>query len=348
MADTQTHTSTQTSTEGSPSTALEPGTAPAALESGTSQAISGAAALAHQVSRVVLGNPEPIRLSVSAFLAGGHLLVEDMPGVGKTLLAKALARSIGACFGRLQGTADLLPSDVTGVNMFEPTSQTWNFRPGPIFNSVVLFDELNRATPRTQSALLEAMAEGQVTVDGTTRELPHPFFVIATQNPHGDLGTFPLVQGQRDRFAMVLSLGLVDREVERNLLRGEGGMSALDHTQPVIDTRHWEEITAGVEAVFANDAIYEYILEIATALRSHPEGRNGISPRATLTLLRSAKAYAITGARDFVEPDDVKSVAVAVLAHRIGDMTTVDLQRATDVLHEILATVAVPPPTGAA
>jgi len=337
MADLQTQTTSSGVPQTPPSASVDP-----LIDA----ASNDAAALVEQVSKVVLGNPEPIRLAVASFLAGGHVLVEDMPGVGKTLLAKALARSIGGSFGRVQGTADLLPSDVTGVNVFEPTAGAWTFRPGPIINNVVLFDELNRATPRTQSALLEAMAEGQVTVDGATRELAAPFFVIATQNPHGDLGTFPLVQGQRDRFAMALSLGLVDRDVERQLLNGRGGTPALEHLQPVIDVDNWPQITAGIDAVYVNDAITEYILEIATMLRSHPEGRNGISPRATLTLLHTAKAYAVTLGRDFVEPDDVKAVAGPVLAHRIGDATTVDIARATGVMHDVLAMVPVPPPPG--
>lgn len=341
MADIQTETP-------EPLPAEHAGTEPArpALDPRIASANRQAAALVEQVSKVVLGNPEPIRLAVSCFLAGGHVLVEDMPGVGKTLLAKALARSIGGTFGRVQGTADLLPSDVTGVSVFEPTAGAWSFRPGPIFTNVLLFDELNRATPRTQSALLEAMAEGQVTVDGTTRELPRPFFVIATQNPHGDLGTFPLVQGQRDRFAMALSLGLVAREVERHLLHGEGGTHALEHVRPVIDTDRWDDISGGIDAVYVNEAICDYILEIATALRSHPEGRNGISPRATLTLLHTARAYAVASGRDYVEPDDVKAVATAVLGHRIGDATTLDLPRSAGVLGDVLTMVPVPPPPG--
>jgi MoxR-like ATPase len=338
MADLQTDDSTDL---------LAPAAGPDAFEAGLADAARrSAAALVHQVSQVVLGNPEPIRLAVTAFLAGGHVLVEDIPGVGKTLLAKALARSIGGDFGRVQGTADLLPSDVSGVSVYEPNAGTWSFRAGPVFNNVVLFDELNRATPRTQSALLEAMAEGQVTVDGLTRELPVPFFVIATQNPHGDLGTFPLVQGQRDRFAMVLSLGVIAPDVERQLLRGQGGTPALEHLEPVIDLDRWSDLVTGIDSVYVNDAIVDYILSVAAAVRHHPEGQGSVSPRASLVLLRTARAYAITHDRDYVEPDDVKAVVIPVLAHRIGDSAAVDLARSTAILHEIIANVPVPPPPG--
>ncbi len=184
-------------------------------------------ALQDQLARVVYGSPQPLQLTIAAFLASGHVLLEDQPGVGKTLLAKALARSLGGSFGRVQGTPDLLPSDVTGVSIYEEDTHDWRFQPGPLFNQVVLVDELNRATPRTQSALLEGMAERQVSIDGTTHALPSPFFVIATQNPQDDVGTFPLVAGQRDRFTVSVSMGLPGREAERLLVRGYGGEAAL-------------------------------------------------------------------------------------------------------------------------
>src|SRR3954447_24413875 len=211
--------------------------------------VSPATALIQQVTGVVLGDPGPMHLAVAAFLAGGHVLLEDIPGVGKTLLAKALARSVGGSFGRIQGTPDVLPSDLTGVSVYDDSTRSWVFHPGPLFHHVVLVDELNRATPRTQSALLEAMAEGQVTVDGTARPLPQPFLVVATQNPVGDLGTFPMVAGQRDRFSVSLSLGLPGRAAELQLIGGSGGEPALDRLAPIADARQWLALRAAVDNV---------------------------------------------------------------------------------------------------
>ena len=301
-------------------------------------------ALVDQVSGVVLGDSTPIRMATAAFVAGGHVLFEDIPGVGKTLLAKALARSIGGTFGRIQGTPDLLPSDLTGTTVYDDTTRTWEFRPGPLFNNVVLVDELNRATPRTQSALLEAMAEGQVTVDGTTHRLPDPSFVVATQNPHGgDLGTFPLVAGQRDRFAVSLSMGLPGRAAEERILAGTGGDAALTSLTPVADLATWRQVRAQLDAIYVHPAVATYALDVVDAVRARAGSAQPLSTRAALALQRLARARALDAGRSFVEPDDLQAVAVPVLAHRIVDATNDDLPRARAWVAEILRQVTVPP-----
>jgi MoxR-like ATPase len=295
---------------------------------------------------VLIGDPTPIRLAASAFAAGGHVLFEDIPGVGKTLLAKALARLVGGSFGRVQGTPDLLPSDLTGVTVFEEDSRTWTFHPGPLFHNVVLVDELNRATPRTQSALLEAMAERQVTVDGVSHALPDPFLVIATQNPQGgDLGTFPLVSGQRDRFAVSLSLGLPGREAEMRVLAGSGGEHALDELRPVAELDRWRQLRATIDDVFAHPAVLQYALDLVDSVRQRAGSRQPVSTRAALMLLRVARGHALVAGRDHVAPDDVQAVAVAVLAHRILDATNDDLPTARSWVAEFVRHVPVPPPS---
>jgi MoxR-like ATPase len=310
----------------------------------TGAAPPAVAALVDQLSRVVYGNPEPLHVSVAAFLAGGHVLLEDLPGVGKTLLGKALARSLGGEFGRIQGTPDLLPSDVTGVSILDESSQAWHFQPGPLFHNVVLVDELNRATPRTQSALLEGMAEQQVSVDGVTHPLPTPFFVIATQNPMDDVGTFPLVAGQRDRFAASVSLGLPGRDAERALVRGNGGEGALAQIGPVATPEVWHELRAGLdERVFLHDAVAEYALDLVDTARSRLGGTAGISTRAALVLIRLAKGLALVRGRDHVAPDDIQAVAPAALAHRIVDATNDHLPTARRWIVEVIHHVAVPP-----
>jgi MoxR-like ATPase len=305
-------------------------------------------ALIDQIASVLLGDPTPIRLAVAAFLAGGHVLLEDIPGVGKTLLAKAMARSIGGTFGRVQGTPDLLPSDLTGVSIYEEDTKHWTFRPGPLFHSVVLVDELNRATPRTQSALLEAMAEQQVTVDATTHPMPQPFFVIATQNPHGDLGTFALVAGQRDRFAVSLSLGLPGRSAEMRLLSGRGGEIALDTIHQVADVSQWLALRSAVGSVFVHEQVAAYALDVIDAVRARTGQVQPLSTRSSLMLMRVAKAHALIAGRDHVAPDDVQAIAPAVLSHRILDATNGDLPAARAWIIDFVRQVPVPPAPGTA
>jgi MoxR-like ATPase len=303
------------------------------------------ASIVANVERVLLGKGEQVRIVVAALLARGHVLIEDAPGVGKTLLAKAVARSIGGTVGRVQGTADLLPADITGVTIFDQERRDWDFRPGPLFNHVLLVDEINRATPRAQSALLEAMAEGHVTVDGSQHDLPEPFLVLATQNPFGDAGTFPLIAGEYDRFAVSVSLGLPGREVERALLRGTGGLAALEMLDAVTDPTGLALCQREVASLHVSSAVEDYVLDIAEATRnsrSGSTGERGMSPRATQALLAVARGYAATVGRSYVMPDDVQAVANAVLAHRLQGESTAGLGAASAVVAEMLTSVAIP------
>lgn len=300
--------------------------------------------LVRQVSTVVLGDPHPIRLAAAAFASRGHVLFEDIPGVGKTLLAKSLAASLGGTFGRIQGTPDLLPSDLTGVTYLDEETHEWVFRPGPLFNNVVLVDELNRATPRTQSALLEAMAEGHVTVDGTTHPLPDPFLVIATQNPKsGDPGTFPLVGGQRDRFSVSLSLGLPGRDAELAILAGEGGPRLLDQLRPTAPLETWRELRETIDDVYVHPVVAGYALDVIDRVRSTTGSLQPLSTRAALSMIRLARAYAVAAGRAHVRPDDVQAITIAALSHRIVDVTNDDLPTARTWIAQIVQQVPVPP-----
>lgn len=270
-----------------------------------------------EVERVIVGKRETIEKAVLCLLCNGHLLIEDIPGVGKTTLAKALAKSVGGQFGRVQFTPDLLPSDITGSSVFNQKSAEFEFRPGPIFANIVLADEINRATPKTQSALLEAMEERQVTTDIETRELPQPFFVIATQNSVEMTGTYPLPEAQLDRFFIRLSLGYPDRDSESAILARQQVASPIDLVQAVIDLEELLSLQTAVRDVFVHESVREYIVEVVRATRENGSLLMGSSPRGSLFLMRAAQARAAMEGHDFVRPDDVKAVGVAVLSHRV-------------------------------
>lgn len=269
------------------------------------------------VERVVVGKHEAVTAAVLTLLAGGHLLVEDVPGTGKTTLAQALARAIGVSARRIQFTSDMLPTDVTGVSVFDQTTQEFRFHPGPVFSHVVIGDEVNRATPKTQSALLEAMGEGHVTVDGSTMALPDPFVVLATQNPQDMEGTFPLPEAQRDRFMTRLSLGYPDASAEIAMLRARGGRDPLDEVHPATDVTRVVAARTLVAAVRLSDEVAAYVVALSEATRTHPDVQIGASPRATLHLAAMARARAAVAGRSFVSPDDVAALAGLVLPHRL-------------------------------
>ena len=303
--------------------------------------------IAEAVNGVIRGKEEVVRQSVVALLAGGHLLIEDVPGVGKTTLGRALARAIGGEFRRVQFTSDLLPADILGVNVFDSATKNFSFRPGPVFCHVLLADEVNRTTPRTQSALLQAMEEHQVTLDGTTHTLPDPYFVIATQNPLEHHGTYPLPESQMDRFLMRISMGYPDRDAERELIAGPNGERPLETMEPVITPQLLAEARAHVERVRMDDSLVDYLLQIVESTRTHPDLSLGASPRAGLALGRAARAAAFLAQRDFVVPDDIKLQTVPVLAHRMmpkeptADPAS-DRDQTRAVLADILERVRVP------
>jgi MoxR-like ATPase len=274
-------------------------------------------AAARQVSQVVVGKDQQVRLAVACLLAGGHLLIDDVPGVGKTTLAHALALSLGLRFNRVQFTSDLLPADVAGISVYEREKNGFVFHPGPIFTQVLLADEINRATPKTQSGLLEAMEERQVTADGVTRSLPEPFFVIATQNPAHQVGTFPLPESQLDRFLMCLSLGYPDPAAERALLMGEDRRAMLKTIESVMRPEELVDAQRSLRAIHASAALVDYLQALAQASRSGKLFAEGLSPRAVLALLQAARAWAALEGRDHVIPEDVQALLVPVCAHRL-------------------------------
>lgn len=296
------------------------------------------------LNSVIRGKADAVRLLTVALLAGGHVLLEDVPGVGKTLLAKALARSLDGTFRRIQGTPDLLPTEITGVSVYHESIEDWRFRPGPVFANVVLVDEINRATPRTQSALLEAMQENQVSVDGETLALPRPFLLVATQNPSEHAGTFPLVEGQRDRFLMVASLGYPDRESARELLLGEGGVRSLEGVRPVLSSDDLDWARAVTQAVHVAPQVADYLLDIVDRTRQHPDVALGVSPRGALAALEAARAHAVIEGRTFVAPADIKAVALGVLSHRLLLHAGPDLNVSTAIVRGLLLDVEVPRP----
>ena len=269
------------------------------------------------IEAVIEGKRDAIQLTLTVLLAEGHLLIEDVPGVGKTMLAKALARAIDGTVRRVQFTPDLLPSDITGVSAYNQERRDFEFKPGPVFANIVLGDEINRASPKTQSALLEAMEERQVTVDGTTYSLQEPFMVIATQNPVEMEGTYPLPEAQRDRFTARISLGYPPPAAEREMLDTHGGASPLDQLRSVARASDVQELVVAVRRVLVSDQVKDYIISLANATRTSPELRLGASPRAALHLLRASRAWAALDERDYVIPDDVQRLARPVLAHRL-------------------------------
>jgi len=296
------------------------------------------------IERVIVGKADVIDLLLVALLCEGHVLIEDVPGIGKTMLAKSLARTLNCSFRRLQFTPDLLPSDVTGVSIFNQRNQAFEFLAGPIFAQVVLADEINRATPRTQSALLESMEERQVTVEGETRPLPRPFLVLATQNPIELEGTFPLPEAQLDRFLLRIAVGYPSLADERQIIRRFRQSSPLDDLEPVVDARQLVTSQALIRDVHVAESIEDYILEVVRATREHPSVELGASPRASIALYRAVQAFAAIHGREFVVPDDVKHLAPTVLTHRLITTAQSRLRgkAANEVLAEVLASVPVP------
>jgi MoxR-like ATPase len=301
-------------------------------------------AIQSNIERVIQGKSREIRLALATLVAEGHLLIEDVPGVGKTMLAKAMARSIDCAFRRIQFTPDLLPTDITGVNVYNQERGDFEFKPGAVFANIVLGDEINRASPKTQSALLESMEEHQVTMDGVTYELGTPFMVIATQNPIEHEGTYPLPEAQLDRFMVRLSLGYPDADAEAEILATHGRHSTLDDITPVTDASGAARMIAIAREVFVADALRRYIVELVESTRRHPDVYLGGSPRASLMLLRATRALAASEERDYAIPDDVKALAIPVLAHRliVSADAVMSGRDAKAVLDQALAEVPVP------
>ncbi len=291
-------------------------------------------------SQIILGKEGQVRLALACLLARGHLLIEDLPGVGKTTLAHVLARSLGLHFQRIQFTSDMLPADILGVAIYERDSGDFKFHPGPIFAQVILADEVNRSTPKTQSALLEAMEEHQVTAEGETRKLPEPFFVIATQNPSEQVGTFPLPESQLDRFMMRIELGYPDRDAERALLSGTDRRDLLATLDPCMSPAELMELQSAVQRIHVAPALLDYVQAIVEYTRRSPEYVAGLSPRAALALVHSARAWAMLEGRDKVIPEDVQAILPGVAVHRLRPAH--DAQRRVDVGAQLLAAVPIP------
>jgi MoxR-like ATPase len=296
-----------------------------------------------EAGRVILGKEHAIRLALTCLLARGHLLIEDLPGVGKTTLAHTLARLLGLEFQRVQFTSDMLPADIIGVSIFDREKSAFRFHPGPIFSQVVLADEVNRATPKTQSALLEAMEERQVTAEGETRRLPEPFFVIATQNPSHQIGTFPLPESQLDRFLMRIELGYPDREAERQLLAGEDRRALAGTLKPCLDAGKLRELQELARKVIVAPALIDYIQALVAHTRSSSRWHAGLSPRAALSLVAASRAWALLAGRNHVQPEDVQAVLPGVAAHRLRPASDTGASlSAADVAAQLIEAVPIP------
>jgi MoxR-like ATPase len=295
-----------------------------------------------QAEQVILGKPHQIRLALACLLARGHLLIEDLPGVGKTTLAHALARSLGLQFQRIQFTSDMLPADILGVSIFQRETNEFKFHPGPIFAQMILADEVNRAMPKTQSALLEAMEEQQVTTEGSTRPLPSPFFVIATQNPTYQIGTFPLPESQLDRFLMRIQLGYPDAQAERGLLAGVERREIVSKLTPQMEATELLALQQQVKQVFVSPALLDYVQAIIRYTRESARYVHGLSPRAGLSLIAAARAWTLLNGRTAVTPEDVQAVLPGVATHRLQNVQEVQRQDGDKLARELIEAVAIP------
>jgi len=298
--------------------------------------------VAGQIDNIILGKSRQIRLAMACLLARGHLLIEDVPGVGKTTMAHALATALGLKFQRIQFTSDLLPADILGVSVYNRDSSGFEFHPGPIFTNVVLADEVNRATPRAQSALLEAMEENQVTTEGETRSLPRPFFVIATQNPSHQIGTFPLPESQLDRFLMRIELGYPDAQAERALLNGSDRRDLLNELKAQLDAAQLIELQRKVQQIHASSALLDYLQSLVNHTRTSPEFEHGLSPRAALALLQASRAWAFMNGRDHIVPEDMQAVLPAVVGHRLTPTTGSSSTKRDGLAATLLEQVPIP------
>jgi MoxR-like ATPase len=310
----------------------------------TVDSLTLADALIENVSKVIVGKHETVELALVALISGGHVLIEDVPGVGKTMLVRSIATSTGCEYRRMQFTPDLLPSDVTGASVYNQKTGDFEFRPGPIMAQIVLADEINRATPKTQSALLEAMGEQQVTVEGTTRKLPSPFMVLATQNPIEYEGTFPLPEAQLDRFFMRISLGYPDADQEVAIMERREHVDPIDELRPICAPDDIANLQTRADGVYIDVLVKQYIVELANATRQHPEAALGVSPRGSINLMKGGKALAMLRNRDYVLPDDIKAIATATLAHRVLLSPSAKMREVTQetVVADVLSQVSVP------
>jgi MoxR-like ATPase len=311
--------------------------------------VSDSSILIEVVNQVVLGKPDSVELAVTCLLAGGHLLIEDVPGTGKTTLARALAKGLGGSYGRIQFTPDLLPSDITGTTVWDQGTGRFNFHHGPVFANVVVADEINRASPKTQSALLEVMAERTVTVDGETHVLAPPFFVVATQNPIDMEGTYPLPEAQLDRFLMRIGIGLLSADDELSVIQGHAAGRTVDRLASVLDVERVRRMCAEVSRIIVSEPAARYAVDLARATREHPAVRHGVSTRATLALVQAARAWAYLKNRPSVTADDLQRLLVPVFAHRLilAPQAELDGKRAQDIVIEIMHTTPVPETSGA-